>query len=64
MYRPGGGYGSKGTYLCINPYRSMTKNPAYRSQMHSLSNDETDHALLELEENYINAAGKNKIVNK
>ena len=30
--------------------------------MQSLSNDETDKALLELEENYINVAGKNKLL--
>jgi hypothetical protein len=64
MYKPGGGFGSQRTYLCINPYRSMSKNPLYRSQMQSLSNDETDQALLELEENYINATGKNKIMPK
>ena len=30
-YKAGGGYGSQRTYLCINPYRSLAKNPAYRS---------------------------------
>jgi len=30
--------------------------------MQSLSNDETDKALLELEENYMMAGGKNKLM--
>ena len=38
----------------------MSKNPNYRSQMQSMGNNETDQALLELEENYMMAGGKNK----
>jgi hypothetical protein len=29
MYKPGQGYGSQRTYLCINPYRQMSKNKDY-----------------------------------
>ena len=46
-YKAGQGYGSQRTYLCINPYRSMSKNKdfAKQMQMKSLSHADTDKAL-------------------
>jgi hypothetical protein len=40
------GYGSQRTYLCINPYRAMSKNREFAQYMRSLGNDETERALL------------------
>jgi len=44
-YAAGRGYGSKGTYLCIDPYRAMSKNRDLASHMRSLANDDTERAL-------------------
>lgn len=52
LYKPGQGYGSQRTYLCINPYRQMSKNRDFAKQMRSLGHNETDKALYQLEENY------------
>jgi hypothetical protein len=52
QYSAGSGHGSKRTYLCINPLRSMSKNRGLALQMRSVSNDETERALLHLEDNY------------
>ena len=45
-YGPSNGFGSQRTYLCINPYRAMSKNRALANQMRSLANDETEKALI------------------
>ena len=58
-YQPGQGFGSQRTYLCINPYRAMSKNRALANQMRFLANDETEKALIQLEDNYNSATGKN-----
>lgn len=58
-YGPGEGYGSQRTYLCINPYRAMSKNKQLAHKMRSLANDETERALIQLEDNYNSATGKN-----
>lgn len=58
-YQAGQGYGSQRTYLCINPYRAMSKNKQLAHQMRSLANDETERALIQLEDNYNSATGKN-----
>ena len=58
-YAAGKGYGSKGTYLCINPYRQMSKNKELASHMRSLANDDTERALLYFEDNSNIAIGKN-----
>lgn len=52
MYKPGQGYGSQRTYLCINPYRQMAKNREFAQQMRSLGHNDTEKALYQLEENY------------
>jgi hypothetical protein len=58
IYRAGNGYGSQRTYLCINPYRAMSKNREFAQHMRSLGNDETERALLQLEDNFHQASGK------
>ena len=58
-YAAGHGYGSQRTYLCINPYRQMSKNQHLAHQMRSLANDATERALIQLEDNYNSATGKN-----
>ena len=51
-YTPGAGHGSQRTYLMINPLRQMSKNRELAHQMRSVSNEETERALLHLEDNY------------
>lgn len=58
-YQAGQGFGSQRTYLCINPYRAMSKNRELAYQKRSLANDETERALLQLEDNYNSGTGKN-----
>lgn len=57
-YKVGQGYGSQRTYMCINPYRSMSKNKIFASQMKSLAHDDTERALYYLEESYQMNGGK------
>jgi hypothetical protein len=63
-YKTGQGYGSQRTYLCINPYRQMSKNREFANQMRSLGHNDTDKALFQLEENYSQISGRKPLHSK
>lgn len=52
MYSAGSGHGSQRTYLMINPLKMMSKNRELAHQKRSVTNEETERALLHLEDNY------------
>lgn len=60
VYKKGEGYGSQGTYMCINPLRSMIKNRDYAQKRRSLGPGDTEKALLKLEESYLESNAKGK----
>lgn len=58
-YKSGTGHGSQRTYLMINPLKMMSKNKVLASQMRSVSNTEAEHALIQLEDSFQQASGRN-----
>ncbi len=59
QYSAGGGARGKNTFLMMNPKHSMSKNKELAKKMRSISNDETEKALLALEDKYQSGSNLN-----